>query len=107
MLHCRSAVRRGLSEGRNDTGTVYNCALINSGLFPFLHFCFLDHLPEHRLNIILAKGKCEKLHDLIVGKDVRSLDEFLQHPTVTAKSVRPLGAGQLFYLALLDPDLVS
>ena len=66
----------------------------------------LDHLPEHRLNIILAKGKCEKLHDLIVGKDVRSLDEFLQHPTVTAKSVRPLGAGQLFYLALLDPDLV-
>ena len=83
MLQCRSAVRRGcrmssglplctdrsgaeISEGRNDTGTVYNCALINSGLSPLFHFRVFDHLPKHCLNIILVKYKCEKLHDLFI-----------------------------------------
>ena len=95
-----------ISEGRNDTGTVYNCALINSGLSPLFHFHVFDHLPKHCLNIILVKYKCEQLHNLLIRQNVRSLNELLQHTSVTAKSVRPLGAGQMFYLMLLDFDLV-
>lgn len=95
-----------ISEGRNDTGTVYNCALINSGLSPLFHFRVFDHLPKHCLNIILVKYKCEQLHNLLIRQNVRSLNELLQHTSVTAKSVRPLGAGQMFYLMLLDFDLV-
>jgi len=67
-----------ISEGRNDTGTVYNCALIN------FRFRVFNHLPEHFLNIIFVKYKCEQLHDLLIRKNVRPLDEFLQHPASAA-----------------------
>ena len=68
LISCPARVQSGseISKGRNDTGTVYNCALINSGLSPLFHFRVFNHLPKHCLNIILVKYKCEKLHDLFI-----------------------------------------
>lgn len=85
---------------------MYNCALLSEGLSLFSFFCFFDHLPENALYVILVKSKRQELHDLIIGEDVRSLDELLQHPAADTKSMRPFFPRQTFDLRPSDPDLV-
>ena len=52
------------------------------------------------------KGIGEKLHDLLVGEDVRTLNKLLQHAAMAAQPVCPFPSVQMAELRLPDPDLI-